>query len=48
VGHASRCSGLFHVEANWVRVSQFRLKTGGGATTGSARGIIVEVVSEAS
>jgi hypothetical protein len=48
VGHASRFSGLLHVEASLDRVFQFDLKTGGGATTGGARGTIVEVASEAS
>jgi hypothetical protein len=47
-GHASRSSGLLHVEASLARVSQSGLKTGGGATTGGTRGTIVEVVSEAS
>jgi hypothetical protein len=32
VGHASRSSGLFHVEANQARVFQSDLKTGGGVT----------------
>jgi hypothetical protein len=31
MGHASRSSGLLHLEASWARVSQFKLKTGGGA-----------------
>jgi hypothetical protein len=31
VGHASRSSGLLHLEANRARVSQSSLKTGGGA-----------------
>jgi hypothetical protein len=48
VGHASRSSGLFRVEASLARVSQFGLKTDGGATTGGARGTIAEVASEAS
>jgi hypothetical protein len=48
VGHASRSSGLLHVEASVARVSQFDLKTDGCVTTGSARGIIMEVASEAS
>jgi hypothetical protein len=48
VGHASRSSGLLHVEASLARVFQFGLKTGGGVTTGGARGTIVEVASEAS
>jgi hypothetical protein len=37
-----------HVEASLARVSQSGLKTGGGTTTGGARGTITEVVSEAS
>jgi hypothetical protein len=48
VGHASRSSGLLHVEGSLARVSQSGLKTGGGVTTGGARGTIVEVASEAS
>jgi hypothetical protein len=32
VGHASRSSGLLHVEANQARVFQSGLKTSGGAT----------------
>jgi hypothetical protein len=48
VGHASRSSGLLHVEASLARVSQSGLKTGGDATTGGARDIIMEVASEAS
>jgi hypothetical protein len=47
-GYASRSSGLLHVEASLARVSQFSLKTGGGATTGGACDTIAEVVSEAS
>jgi hypothetical protein len=47
-GHASRSSGLPHVEASLARVSQSGLKTSGGATAGGARGTIVEVASEAS
>jgi hypothetical protein len=47
-GHASRSCDLLHVEASLARVSQSGLKTAGGATAGGARGIIVEVVSEAS
>jgi hypothetical protein len=47
-GHASRSSSLLDVKASLARVSQFGLKTGGGATTGGARGTIAEVVSEAS
>jgi hypothetical protein len=33
-----RSSGLLHVEASLARISQCGLKTGGGATTGGARG----------
>jgi hypothetical protein len=47
-GHASRSSSLLGVEANLARVSQSGLKTGGGTTTGGARGTITEVASEAS
>jgi hypothetical protein len=47
-GHASRSSSLLGVEASLARVSQSDLKIGGGATTGGARGTIVEVASEAS
>jgi hypothetical protein len=39
---------LVHVEASLARVFQSGLKTGGDATTGGARGTIVEVTSEAS
>jgi hypothetical protein len=31
VRHTLRSSGLLHVKANWTRVSQSGLKTGGGA-----------------
>jgi hypothetical protein len=48
VVYASRFSGLLHVEANVARVSHSGLKTGGGATTGVARGTIAEVASESS
>jgi hypothetical protein len=48
VGHASRSSGLLHVEANLARVFQSGLKTGGGAMTGDAHGTITKVMSEAS
>jgi hypothetical protein len=47
-GHASRSSSLLGVEASLARVSQSGLKTGGGATTGGARGTIAEVASGAS
>jgi hypothetical protein len=48
VRHASKSSGLLRAEASLDRVFQSDLKTGGGATTGGARGTIVEVASEAS
>jgi hypothetical protein len=48
VGHASRSSGLLHVEASLARVFQSGLKTGGGARVGGARGTIIEVASEVS
>jgi hypothetical protein len=48
VGHASRSSGLLHVEASLARVFQSGLKTGGGTTMGGACGTIVEVVSDIS
>jgi hypothetical protein len=46
VGHALRSSGLLHVEASRARVSQSGLKTGGGATVGGGRGIIVQVACD--
>jgi hypothetical protein len=48
VGHASRSSGLLHVEASLARVSQSVLRTGGCVTTGGAHDTITEVASEAS
>jgi hypothetical protein len=48
VGHASRSSGLLHVEASLARVSQSGLKTGGGATMGRACCTITKVASEVS
>jgi hypothetical protein len=48
VGHASRSSGLLHVEISLARVSQSDPKTGGGTTAGGTRDIIVKVMSEAS
>jgi hypothetical protein len=48
VGHVSRSSSLLDVEASLTRVFQSGLKTGGGVTTGDARGTITEVASEAS
>jgi hypothetical protein len=47
-GLASRSIGLLIMEASLVRVFQSGLKTGGGATTGGARGTIAEVTSETS
>jgi hypothetical protein len=47
-GHALRSSSLLDVEESLARVSQFGLKTGGGAMTGGARSTIAEVASEAS
>jgi hypothetical protein len=46
VGHALRFSGLLHVEASQVRVSQSGLKTGGDAMTDGTHGTITEVASE--
>jgi hypothetical protein len=43
--HTSRSGGLLHLEASRARVSLSGLKTGRGAMTGGARGIITEVVS---
>jgi hypothetical protein len=48
VRHASRSSYLLGAEASLARVFQSGLKTGGGTTTGGARGTIAEVASEAS
>jgi hypothetical protein len=48
VGHTLRFSGLLGMEARLARVSQFGLKTGGGATAGGARGTIADIASEAS
>jgi hypothetical protein len=48
MGHASRSSGLLHMEASQARVSQSGLKTGRGTTVGSARGTIIEVASNTS
>jgi hypothetical protein len=44
----SRSSDLLGMEASLARVSQSGLNIGGGATTGGARGTIVEVASETS
>jgi hypothetical protein len=46
--HMSSSSGLLHVEASRVRVSQSGLKTSRGITVGCACGTITEVVSESS
>jgi hypothetical protein len=48
VGHMSRFSSLLGMEASLAGVFQSGLKTGGGTTTGGARGTIAEVASEAS
>jgi hypothetical protein len=48
VGHTSRSCSSLSMEVSLARVFQSGLKTGGGATTGGARGTIVEVASEAS
>jgi hypothetical protein len=48
VRNATRSSSLLRVEASRARVSQSSLKTGGGMTTGDARGTIVEVMSRSS
>jgi hypothetical protein len=48
MGHASRSSGLLHVEGSLAKVSQSGLKTGGGTTMGGARGTIMKIASEAS
>jgi hypothetical protein len=47
-GDASRYNSLLGVEASLASVFQSGLKTGGGVTTGDARGTIAEVASEAS
>jgi hypothetical protein len=39
----STFGGLLHREASWIRVSQFYLKTGEGATAGGACGIDVDI-----
>jgi hypothetical protein len=48
MGHASRSSGLLHVEASLARVSQSGLKADRGVMAGGARGTITKVASEAS
>jgi hypothetical protein len=47
-GHASRSSGLLHLEASRARISQSGLKTDVGATVGGARATIAEVASGSS
>jgi hypothetical protein len=42
-GHASGSNSLFHLEVSRARVSQFCLKTSGGAMVDCSRGIIAEV-----
>jgi hypothetical protein len=48
VGHTSRSSGLLHMEASLVRISQSDIKTGKYVMVGGARGTIAEVASEPS
>jgi hypothetical protein len=48
VTHASRSSGLLHVEVSWVKVSQSGLKTGRCAMVGGACGTITGVASSPS
>jgi hypothetical protein len=48
VGHASRFTGLLHVEESQARVFQSCLKTGGGTAVSGICGTIIEVVSESS
>jgi hypothetical protein len=48
VGHTSRSSGSFRVEAIWGSVSQSVLKTDGDAMVGTVNGTIVEVASRSS
>jgi hypothetical protein len=48
MGHKLRSNGLLHVEVSQDRVSQSRLKTGGGAMADGAHGTIAEVTSESS
>jgi hypothetical protein len=48
VGHVSRSSSLLAVKSSLARVSPSGLKTGGGATTGDARGTIADITSDAS
>jgi hypothetical protein len=45
MGHASRSSGLLHVETSRATVSQSGLKTNRGLTEGGACGTITEVAS---
>jgi hypothetical protein len=48
VGHASKSSGLLHVEASLAMISESNLKTGRGATVVGACDTIIEIVSESS
>jgi hypothetical protein len=43
VRHASRYSGLLRLKVSQTRIFQSDLKTGGGATVGGARDIIMEI-----
>jgi hypothetical protein len=45
MGHASRSSGLSHVEVSRVRIFQSGLKTGRGVMASGARDSIIEIVS---
>jgi hypothetical protein len=45
MGHASRSSGLLHIETSRATVSQSGLKTNGGLTKGGACDTITEVAS---
>jgi hypothetical protein len=46
VGHASRSSGLLHVEASRAGIFQSDLKTGGCAMTDCTCDIIMKITSE--
>jgi hypothetical protein len=48
VEHVLRSGSLLCLEASRAKVSQFGLKTSGGAVTGGARGTITEVASGSS
>jgi hypothetical protein len=48
VDHTLRSSDLLHVEANWARIFQSGLKTGGDAMADGAFDTIMEVASRSS